>query len=37
VAGLANIHDGALVAIDVKMPRRTASSIAPTGALHGTL
>jgi len=36
VAGLANIHDGALVAIDVKMPRQTASSIAPTGALHGT-
>jgi len=36
VAGLAKFHDGALVAVDVKMPRRAASSIASTGVSHGT-
>ena len=36
VAGLAKLHDSALVAIDVKMPRRAASSIASTGVSHGT-
>jgi hypothetical protein len=36
VAGLAKLHDGALVAVDVKMPRQTASSIASTGVSHGT-
>ena len=36
VAGLANFHDGVIVAIDVKMPRRTASSIASTRISHGT-
>ena len=36
VGGLAKLHDGALVAVDVKMPRRAAPSIASTGASHGT-
>jgi hypothetical protein len=36
VAGLAKLHDSALVAIDVKMPKRAAPSIASTGASHGT-
>ena len=36
VAGVAKLHDSGLVAIDVKMPRRAASSIASTGASYGT-
>ena len=36
VEGLAKLHDSALVAIDVKMPRRAARFIASTGATHGT-
>jgi hypothetical protein len=36
VAGLAELHDSGLVAIDVKMPRRAASSIASIGVSHGT-
>ncbi len=36
VAGLAKFHDSALVAIDVKMPRRTGSSVASIGVSHGT-
>jgi hypothetical protein len=36
VAGLAKLHDGALVAVDVKMPRQLASAIASTGVSHGT-
>jgi hypothetical protein len=35
VAGLAELHDSGLVAIDIKMPRRAASSIASTGVSHG--
>ena len=36
VASLAKLHDSALVAVDVKMPRRAAPSIASTGVSHGT-
>ncbi len=36
VAGLANFHAGAPVAIDVKLPRTSDSSIASTGVSHGT-
>ena len=36
VAGLAKLHDSALVAIDVKMPRRAAPSISSTGVSYGT-
>jgi len=36
VEGLARLHDGAVVAVDVKMPRQTVSSIASTGGSHGT-
>ena len=36
VANLAKLHDSPLVAVDVKMPRRAAPSIASTGVSHGT-
>ena len=36
VASLAKLHDSPLVAVDVKMPRRAAPSIASTGVSHGT-
>ena len=36
VAGLAKLHESGLVAVDVKMPRRAASSLASTGVSHGT-
>ena len=36
VAGLLQRHHGALVAVDVELPRRTDSSIASTGVSYGT-
>jgi hypothetical protein len=35
VAGLAELHASGLGAIDVKMPRRGASSTSSTGVSHG--
>jgi hypothetical protein len=36
VAALLKRHDGALVAVDVKLPRRMDSSITSTGVSYGT-
>ncbi len=36
LAGFLKRHDGALVAVDVKLPRLTDSSIAPTEVSYGT-
>ncbi|ARN80434.1 hypothetical protein [Methylocystis bryophila] len=36
VGGLAKFHESSLVAVDVKIPRRAAPSIASTGASQGT-
>ncbi|MFY9646636.1 MAG: hypothetical protein WAK29_15760 [Terriglobales bacterium] len=36
VAGLLKRHNGALVAVDVKLPRRTDSSMPSTGVSYGT-
>jgi len=36
VAGLTKRHESGLLAVDVKMPRRAASSIASTEVSHAT-
>jgi hypothetical protein len=36
VAGLAKFHDGALIAVDVRKPKHTASAIASRRVPHGT-